>query len=108
MCGNIISKRTDSYFSYFTKAGSFWRNSTTNLLATTADEERQSHTRNYCNAAGYESVALIPLISENETIGLLQLNDKRKNRFTEDMIHFFIYNVPANDNAIMTIKLIRD
>ncbi len=89
MCGNIISKRTDSSFVFFTKAGSFWTNSTTNLLATTTDEERQTHTRNHCNAAGYESVALIPLVSGNETIGLLQLNDKRKNRFTEEMIHFF-------------------
>jgi PAS domain S-box-containing protein len=89
MCGNIISKKTDSSLSFFTKAGSFWTNSTTNLLNTTTDKERQTHTRNHCNAAGYESVALIPLNSENETIGLLQLNDKRKNMFTEEMIHLF-------------------
>ena len=89
MCGNIISKRTDPSFSFFTKAGSFWTNSTTNLLATTTEEEHQAHTRNHCNAAGYESVALIPLVSENVTIGLLQLNDKRRNMFTEEMIHLF-------------------
>jgi PAS domain S-box-containing protein len=89
MCGNIISKRTDSFLSYFTEAGSFWTNSTTNLLAAITKKDLQTHTRNYCNAAGYESVALIPLISENETMGLLQLNDKRKNMFSEDMIHLF-------------------
>jgi PAS domain S-box-containing protein len=89
MCGNIISKRTDSTLSFFTEAGSFWTNSTTDLLATTTDKERQTHTRNHCNVAGYESVALIPLISENEIMGLLQLNDKRKNMFTEEMVHFF-------------------
>jgi PAS domain S-box-containing protein len=89
MCGNVISKRIDSSFVFFTEAGSFWTNSTTNMLATTTEKELQTHTRNHCNTAGYESVALIPLTWEKEIIGLLQLNDKRKNMFTEDMIHFF-------------------
>ncbi len=88
MCGNIISNRTDSSLDFFTEGGSFWTNSTTKLLAATTYKERQCHTRNYCNKAGYESVALIPLISENERIGLLQLNDKRPDRFNKDMIRF--------------------
>ena len=45
--------------------------------------------QNRCNNEGYESVALIPLRSDKEIIGLLQLNDRRRNRFTLETIHFF-------------------
>ena len=58
----------------------------TELLSNTTEEDRQARTRNRCNGEGYESVALIPLISGDETIGLLQLNDKRKNLFSLDVI----------------------
>jgi HD-GYP domain-containing protein (c-di-GMP phosphodiesterase class II)/CheY-like chemotaxis protein len=89
MCGNIIFRRTDASLPFFTAGGSFWTNSTSELLASTTEEDRQSRTRNRCNGEGYESVALIPLQTEDEIIGLLQLNDRRRNRFTLEMIHFF-------------------
>lgn len=59
MCGNIICGRTDPFLPFFTKGGSFWSNNTSELLASTSDEERQTRTRNRCNGKGYESV--IPL-----------------------------------------------
>jgi PAS domain S-box-containing protein len=89
MCGNVICGRTDPSLPFFTPGGSFWSNSTTELLASTTEEERQSRTRNRCNGQGYESVALIPLRSGREIVGLLQLNDSRKNCFTLDKINFF-------------------
>ncbi|AFM23575.1 ATP-binding protein [Desulfomonile tiedjei] len=89
MCGNILCGRTDPSFSFFTEGGSFWSCQTTELLATTSDADRQTRTRNRCNASGYESVALIPLRSHGETVGLLQLNDFRKDCFTLDMVTFF-------------------
>ncbi len=89
MCGNVIRGRTDPSLPFFTQGGSFWSNCTTNLLASTTETDRQGHTRNICNASGYESVALIPLRSAEERVGLLQLNDTRKNMFTLDMIEFF-------------------
>ncbi len=58
------------------KNGSFCLNNTSDLLALTSDEERQSRTRNYYNSLGYESVALVPLKAGDERIGLIQLNDK--------------------------------
>ena len=33
MCGNVICGRTDATLPFFTKGGSFWTNSTTDLLA---------------------------------------------------------------------------
>jgi hypothetical protein len=89
MCGNIICGRTDPSLPFFTKGGSFWTNSTTALLASTTKEDRQGRTRNRCNRAGYESVALIPLRYNDKIIGLLQLNDRRINIFTETLISFF-------------------
>ncbi len=89
MCGNVISGRTDPSYAFFTKGGSFWTNSTSILLASTTEEDRQNRTRNRCHDAGFESVALIPVKSGDETIGLLQFNDSRTDCFTLEMIEFF-------------------
>lgn len=89
MCGNIIRQRFDPKLPFFTNGGSFWSNNTTQLLATTSEEDRQARTRNYCNSCDYESVALIPIKDGTQVIGLIQFNDKRINRFTPDLIEFF-------------------
>jgi hypothetical protein len=89
MCGNMICGRIDPSLPFFTPGGSFWSNCTSDLLATTTNEERQARTRNRCNGEGYETVALTPLRSEDKIVGLLQLNDSRRNCFTPEMIGFF-------------------
>ncbi|MBF0226952.1 MAG: response regulator [Desulfobacterales bacterium] len=91
MCGNVLQGRIDSSLPFFTHHGSFWTNSTTKLLASTTEKERQTRTRNRCNGEGYESVALIPLRSGNFVIGLLQLNDHRTDMFTLEIIKFYEY-----------------
>ena len=86
MCGNVICGRFDPSKSFFTKRGSFCTNCTTELLATTTDADRQARTRNRCNGEGYESVALIALRVGEDRLGLLQLNDRRKDRFSPETI----------------------
>ncbi len=86
MCGNVICGRFDPSKPFFTAQGSFWSNCTTKLLASTSVTDRQTLTRNRCNAEGYESVALIPLHLGTERLGLLQLNDRSKGRFNLDTI----------------------
>ncbi len=88
MCGNILCGRIDPGLPFFTSHGSFWTNSTSELLATTTERERQSRTRNRCNGEGYESVALVPLRSAGRIIGLLQLNDHARGRFTPGILDF--------------------
>jgi light-regulated signal transduction histidine kinase (bacteriophytochrome) len=88
MCGNVIRGRTDPSHPFFTRCGSFWTNCTTHLLASTTEDDRQSRTRNRCNAEGYESVALVPLRSNGTTVGLLQMNDHRPDLFTSEFIAF--------------------
>ncbi len=89
MCGNVICGRFDPRKPFFTKDGSFWTNSTTELLASTTKAERQGRTRNRCHGEGYESVALIPLRFGVERMGLLQLNDRRRGIFTPEIIAFW-------------------
>jgi diguanylate cyclase (GGDEF)-like protein len=88
MCGHIIRGKADSSLSFFTQGGSFWSNSTTELFATTTEREHQAITRNYCNYCGYESVALMPVRANEVRLGLLQLNDHRKDMFSLDLIEF--------------------
>ncbi len=89
MCGNVMCGRFDPSKKFFTERGSFWTNSTTQLLASTTDADRQARTRNRCNGEGYESVALLPLQVGDTRYGLLQLNDKRKEMFTLEMIQMW-------------------
>jgi PAS domain S-box-containing protein len=86
MCGNVICGRFDPSKPFFTTRGSFWTNSTTELLADSTEADRQARTRNRCNGEGYESVALLPLHVGQERLGLLQLNDRRKGLFSPEVI----------------------
>ena len=63
MCGNVLKRRFNPKLSFFTEKGSFWTNSTAQLLSTLTEEERREigRTRNTCHHFGYESVALIPI-----------------------------------------------
>jgi len=88
VCRNILNGRTDPSLPFFTEGGSFWTNNATMFLTLTAKEECPCSMKNLRNQEGYESIAMIPLRSGNEIIGLLQLNDTRQNIFTPDMIHF--------------------
>lgn len=86
MCGNVIEGRFDPSKPFFTRKGSFISGSTTELLANTSDEDRLTRTRNRCNGAGYESVALVPLRAEGRVYGLLQLNARRMDAYSARMM----------------------
>jgi hypothetical protein len=84
MCGNILKGRFNPTFPFFTEKGSFWTNSSTQLLTTMTKEERQEvgRTRDTCHHFGYETIALIPIKVRGNNIGLIQLNDSREVMFT--------------------------
>ncbi|MBC8319293.1 MAG: PAS domain S-box protein [Bacteroidetes bacterium] len=88
-CGVVLSGKTDSSKPFFTKGGSFWTNQATDLLDFSPTEDPRTNPRNNCIHSGYMSVALVPIHSGDEVIGLLQLNDKQPDRFTLDSIQFF-------------------
>jgi C4-dicarboxylate-specific signal transduction histidine kinase len=79
MCINIIQGTADPSLSFYTKGGSFFTGSTTDLLVNTP-EKVLGQTRNACNKFGYESVALIPIRQGDRILGLIHLADYQKNK----------------------------
>jgi PAS domain S-box-containing protein len=89
MCGTVIRGYDGLDLPFFTERGSFWTNSTSELLKAHKGTDLYNKLRGHCHAEGYESVALIPLQSGQQRIGLLQFNDRRKGRFDERTIRVF-------------------
>ncbi|MFZ4547296.1 MAG: PAS domain S-box protein [Bacteroidales bacterium] len=85
-CGLVISGKTDPTNPLFTKEGSCWTNNSIPLLNLPAEEDPRHHPRNNCIHNGYASVALVPIRTQDEIIGLIQLNDHRKNCFTLEIV----------------------
>jgi diguanylate cyclase (GGDEF)-like protein len=88
-CGLVISGQTDPTNPLFTETGSCWTNNSLPLLDLPGEQDPRLHPRNNCIHQGYLSVALIPIRANRDVVGLLQLNDRKKDCFTLDMIHFF-------------------
>jgi PAS domain S-box-containing protein len=88
-CGLVLSGQTDPANPLFTKDGSFWTNNSLPLLDVPAGQDPRLHSRHNCIRQGYRSVALIPIRVNRDIVGLLQLNDRRTDRFTLEQIHFF-------------------
>ena len=86
MCGDVLLGRFDPSKSFFTEGGSFIANSISEFLRGAAGQGCQAHTRNRCNAEGYQSIALIPLRTKGQTFGLMQFNDPKANRFSSRFV----------------------
>lgn len=82
-CGLVISGRGSPLL---TEAGSFWTNDAAPLLQLRREEDPRLNPRNQCIHHGYGSVALVPIRSKGEIVGLIQLNDRRKDRFALERI----------------------
>lgn len=81
-CGLVLSGKTDPANPLFTRGGSFWTNDASSLFGLPANQDPQNHPRNQCIDQGYASVALVPIRDKDSIVGLIQLNDRRKGRFT--------------------------
>lgn len=89
-CGLVISGQYDPEDPNYTPHGSFWTNDAQAFLDDGSPaEDLRLNPRNHCIHEGYRSVALIPIRVDNEIIGLLQLNDRRPNRFRAGAVGFF-------------------
>jgi PAS domain S-box-containing protein len=85
MCINVIQGDIDASKPFFTKGGSFWMNGTTRFLATIPKEDR-GKTRNVCNEAGYESMALVPIRIGDRILGLIHVADYGDNAVPLDLV----------------------
>jgi len=89
MCGAVINEQTNIDLSFFSEGGSFYTNCTTELIKKGLPPEWDRKTRKQCNIEGYECVMVVPLKSGNEVVGTLQLNDRRKDLFNDELIEFY-------------------
>ena len=81
-CGLVLSGNTDPARPLFTAGGSCWTNDSTRLLDLPPGEDPRLMPRNRCIQEGYASLALVPVRIQNQIVGLLQFNDRRKDRFS--------------------------
>jgi PAS domain S-box-containing protein len=86
LCGEVLLGDGKSTKPFYTPHGSFWTGSTTDLIATSERADLPASIRHRCNRQGYESVALLPIYVGEERLGLVQLNDRRKDRFSTQSI----------------------
>ncbi len=86
-CGLVVAGKTNPSNPLFTPGGSAWTNNASTLLELPAKADPRVNPRNRCIHEGYASVALVPIRARQQIVGLLQLNDRRKDRFTLTTIH---------------------
>jgi PAS domain S-box-containing protein len=85
MCINVINGETDAKLPFFTEGGSFWINGTTRFLATIPAKDK-AKTRNVCNEAGYESMALVPIRTGDRRLGLIHVADYGENAIPLELV----------------------
>ena len=88
-CGMVLTGGNNNPNAPLTSTGSFWTNNSYPLLDLTQEQDVRMSPRNTCIHQKYGSVAIIPIRTADAIIGTLQLNDKRLDAFTPEMIAFF-------------------
>jgi PAS domain S-box-containing protein len=86
ICGEVLSGEGDLDSRWYTPGGSFWCNDIAHGLPT-PDAVRSPGNR--CAEAGFRSMALVPIRADGQVVGLLQLNDRRPDRFTLELVQYF-------------------
>ena len=88
-CGLVIAGSTDPTSPLFTAGGSAFTNDALLLLDLPTEEDPRLHPRNRCIHVGFRSIALIPIRTGGENLGLLHLADCRQDCFTAESIRSF-------------------
>src|ERR1035437_1479588 len=86
-CGLVLSGKASSKTNPLVSAGgSWWTNNSFPLLDEPLTADKRFHSRNQCMRQGYASLALVPIRNKTTIVGLIQFNDKRKDRFNQNVI----------------------
>ena len=89
LCRDIILGHIDRSLPFFTKNGSFWTGDAGSARINRPASDRQLDVENLCLGGDYRSLAIFPLIINEDNIGFLQLKSKQKDYFTEEEIEFY-------------------
>lgn len=88
LCGNVILGKPSCGKPFFTGSGSFWTNNLSEVSARLGDVDLEGHPRGTCWKVGYESVAIIPFMSDGAMVGAMLLNSKKPGVFDDRMVAF--------------------
>jgi GAF domain-containing protein/CheY-like chemotaxis protein len=88
-CGLVLSEKCGPPGENVTAAGSIWTNDSLSLSDKLHGNDPRLKPRDRCCHDGFQSIALIPIRKDQQVIGLLHINDRRKDRFTPESISFF-------------------
>jgi len=89
-CGLVLSGNASCKSNpLVTVCGSWWTNNSFPILEIPSVNDDRFQPRNHCIHQGYASVALVPIRINSVIEGLLQFNDKQKDRFNSNTIEFF-------------------
>lgn len=88
MCGRVIRGDLDTSLASKTAEGAFFSGNINELVSSLAKVKKSFTLRNHCGTSGFRSIALIPLRFQQETVGLLQLNDRQAGKFSKDDVDF--------------------
>jgi PAS domain S-box-containing protein len=90
LCGMVISGKVEEASPAFTQDGSFWLNVEPSFSRVRRlPIHLTRHLRNRCFIEGFKSIALIPIRSHQQIIGLLQLNARQSGRLDRDLVSYF-------------------
>lgn len=89
LCRKIILGRFDSSFPFFTKNGSFWTGDVEKSPVFCSETDHKTKVRSFYLGGTYRSLALFPIVVDEENTGLLQLKSKERDYFSEEEIGFY-------------------
>lgn len=107
LCGIVISGDILTKGSNTTKEGSWWTNNSVSIEESLEESHKLHSPRFHCVKLGYASIALIPIRNKENIVGMIQLNDSRKDRFNLDMIEN-LEGIASQLGASLTHKQVED
>lgn len=104
-CGMVLTAGGGRPNPFLTKGGSFWTNDSSPLLTLPPEADPRLKPRNRCIHDGYATVALVPIRTKDEIVGLLHLNDRRKERLSLETVELLEGIASSIGSALMRKRL---
>jgi len=89
ICTDIFFGKIDSSMPFYSRDGGFWTGNLANSLKFLTEKYGQAGYYNIGENKRYKSLIFIPLLINDEEIGLLQLKSKKKDFFKKGEIQFY-------------------
>jgi len=89
LCNHLIQGRVNPFQPMLTKNGSFWTGNAKKPISLRLKSGKKSHLRDFNLGGECQSLLLIPLLVNQQNIGLLELKNNRKNYFKRIEINLY-------------------